>query len=57
MHAPSVLFKRNNNLQISPIVSSDDEDESDDISVVEDKEYSIPFDWGESGEVEIRTVK
>lgn len=59
-------FKRKDNLEISPIVTSEEEEETggskpQDIAqqIIENEKrtYSIPFDWGSTGEVEVRSVK
>lgn len=60
-----MVFRRKNKLEISPIVSSEDEEteilHTETIKRIvanNDKlEYKIIFDWGPKGEVEIRTVK
>ena len=58
-------FKDKNMLEISPIVTSEDEIEVDkksstlqrEILANENKEYNVPFEWGLQGQVEIRSVK
>ena len=58
-------FKRRDNLEISPIVTSEEEEPEGSkpqalaqrIIENEQKTYSIPFDWGAAGEVEVRSVK
>lgn len=59
-------FKNSENIDISPIVSdadssSDEEQKEEEIlEKVEANDvldYDIPFEWGESGQVDIRTIK
>jgi hypothetical protein len=61
-------FKQKDNLEISPIMSSEEEEDGEstgkrtetiqrEIEKNEEREYTVPFDWGNEGEVEVRSVK
>lgn len=63
-------FKRRDNLEISPVMSEDEDAQKDksvlsmktstllkELSRNEKKQYIVPFNWGESGEVEIRSMR
>lgn len=68
---PLGKFKRRDNLEISPVMSEDEDAKNKDksmrsmktstllkeLSRNEKKEYIVPFNWGESGEVEIRSMR
>lgn len=60
-----VKFRGKNMVEISPIVTSDEDEQPEkkssairrEIAANENREYNIPFEWGPQGQVEVRSVK